>query len=124
MKIIGRCRLIGLVVAMVMLTPAMAQKATEQYIPIGKSPGASQKYSYIGTIVAVDSETHVITVENEAGRHDLRVAKETLIWLDRTKRKRRNSMGTFADCEVGRSVEVMHLLDDSRTAAWVKIESR
>ena len=117
-------QMLGAALAMVVLAPAGAQQATEQYIPIGESPGASETYSYIGKIVAVDADDHKITVENEAGRHELQVRAATLIWLDRSKRNRQNTPGTFEDCKVGRSVEVMHLHDDTRTAAWIKIESR
>ena len=115
---------LGFALALMSMSAASAQQTTEQYIPSGKSPGASGTYSYIGKIVAVDADYRSITVEDETGRHELKLSDATHIWLDRTKRKRKNTPGTFEDCEVGRSVEVMHLRDDSRTAAWIKIESR
>lgn len=49
-----------------------AQQTTEQYVPIGQSPGVSGKYSYIGKIVEVDQVAHTITVQSERGYQDNR----------------------------------------------------
>ena len=101
-----------------------AQQTTERYIPIGASPGVSGEYSYIGEIVAVDMASRTMTVENEDGRHTMRVNDETRIWLDRSQRRRPALEGDYEDCEVGRRVEVMHRPDAPMVAAWIKIETR
>ena len=100
------------------------QQTTERYIPIGQSPGVSGDLSYIGEIVAVDPATHTVMVRDDSGTRSIRVTETTRIWLDRSARKRENTTGTYEDCEVGRKVEVMHLLDDARTAVWIKIKVR
>jgi hypothetical protein len=102
---------------------AQGQLTTEQFIPIGKSPGISGKYSYIGVVVAVDQDAHTIDVRSDRGTKTIRVTKDTRLWLDRSKAKRTNPEASYADCKVGVTVEVMYLHDDKATADWIKIES-
>ena len=116
--------LISLAAVAMCVAPAGAQLMTEKFIPIGQSPGISGKYSVIGTIVEVDRATHTMSVEHAGGVKVVRVTDATHIWLDRSKRRRQNTTGAYEDCEVGRSVEVMHLRDDESTAAWIKIEAQ
>jgi len=105
-------------------TMTYGQQTTEQFIPIGHSPGISNKYSYIGSIVAVDREAHTIVVESNRGMRTIRITPNTRLWLDRSKIKRASLTASYSDCEVGRTVEVMHVHDDENVAAWIKIESR
>ena len=100
-----------------------AQQTTEQFIPIGYSPGISDKYSFIGIIVDVDQETHTIVVDSNRGERAIKVMPMTRIWLDRSKSKRTNTVGSYNDCEVGRKVEVMHDHADESVADWIKIET-
>ena len=100
-----------------------AQQAAEQFIPIGYSPGISDKYSFIGKIIDVDQETHTIVVDSNRGQQVIKVTHMTRIWLDRSKVKRTNIVGSYSDCEVGREVEVMHDHDDESVADWIKIET-
>ena len=102
--------------------PVSAQVTTERYIPIGQSPGVSGKYSYVGRIVAMDESSHLMTVEDSKGRHQIKVTGKTQIWLDRNKSKRRNTTASYEDCEVGRRVEVMYTHEDKKVAKWIKIE--
>lgn len=105
-------------------TPVVfGQQTTEQYIPIGQSPGVSNKYSYIGSIVAVDRDTNTLTVQTDRGTKTIRVLPKTRIWLDRSKAKRTNIAASYSDCEVGRKVEVMYDHDDHDVADWIKIEA-
>lgn len=122
----NRTTLLGstILLACLAAVPANSQQTTEQFIPIGASPGVSRILSYIGEVVAVDPATHTVTIRDEAGTYSFIVTNATRIWLDRSARKRENTTGTYADCEVGRTIEVMHLLDDTRTAAWIKIRTR
>lgn len=100
-----------------------AQQTTEQYVPIGQSPGVSNKYSYIGKIVEVDRVAHTITVESERGTKTIGVKPTTRLWLDRSKVKSTNTIASYSDCEVGRLVEVMYDHDNQAVADWIKIES-
>ena len=100
------------------------QETAEQFIPIGYSPGISDKYSFIGKIVDVDQEAHTIVVDSNRGEQMIRVMPTTRIWLDHSKQKRSNTVGSYSDCEVGRKVEVMQEHDNESVADWIKIESR
>lgn len=102
---------------------AHGQKATEQYIPIGQSPGVSQKYSSIGEVAAVNPAAQTVTIADSAGPRTVRITDKTRIWLDRTKLKQTNVPGRFADLQPGRRVEVKYADPERRDVAeWVKIE--
>jgi hypothetical protein len=100
-----------------------AQQATEQYIPIGESPGVSDGYSLIGELVAVQLQSREISVATNTGRRTFDVAKTTRIWLDRSQLGRASTEASFADCEVGRLVEVTPRRDDASVALWIKIRA-
>ena len=58
---------IGVAFAMIGAVPdASAQKATEIYIPIGKSPGLSGEYTKMGTIEEVSAQEQAITMSDAA----------------------------------------------------------
>ena len=120
---VSLCKVLLLCVALVSAV-AMGQQTAEQFIPIGKSPGISGKYSYIGTVVAVDQDAHTIDVRSNRGTKTIRVTEDTRLWLDRSKVKRTNPTASYADCKVGVTVEVMYLHHDKDTADWIKIESK
>lgn len=103
---------------------ASAQQATEQYIPIGQSPGVSGTYSYVGRIIATDRDTHMISIDGRSGVRRVLVTERTRIWFDRSKSNSENTVANYDDCEVGARVEVMHIPDDETTATWIKIEVR
>ncbi len=106
------------------VSPANGQQTTEQYIPIGHSPGVSDKYSYIGNIVAIDRKARTISVEDRGEIRTIKVTAETRIWLDRSKVRRENIVAAYSDCEVGLRVELMYLRGNESFADWIKIESR
>jgi hypothetical protein len=100
-----------------------AQKETERFIPIGQSPGVSQKQTSIGEIAEVDAAGRTVTVAERAGRRTVKITEKTRIWLDRTKLKQANLSGSFADLQKGRRVEVKYEDPDGRQVAdWVKVE--
>ncbi len=98
-----------------------AQQTTERYIPIGESPGVSDKDTVIGEITGVDYETHSMEVRDSVGVKTVRMIESTRYFLDRTKYKRSNQSATIQDCRVGSKVEVKLRSDDM--VDWVKIES-
>jgi hypothetical protein len=111
-----------LIAALGAFSHAHGQKATEQFIPIGQSPGVSQKYTSIGAIAAVNAAARTVTIADPSGPRTVRVTDGTRIWLDRTKMKQTNLSGSFADLQVGRRAEVKYA-DAARDAAeWVKVE--
>lgn len=102
---------------------AHGQKATERYIPIGESPGVSQKLTSIGEIADVDQLKRTVTLRGASGQQTITITDTTRIWLDRTKMKQTNLTGTFADLQKGRRVEVKYQDPDRRQVAdWVKVE--
>jgi hypothetical protein len=104
---------------------AHAQQATERYIPLGKSPGLSGKYTYIGPISAADPESRTLTVFGPAGSRTVRITERTRIWLDRTKLRLPTRDGHFEDFRRGRMAEVEYEDHERKeSAAWVKVEIR
>ncbi len=99
------------------------QKTTEQFIPIGKSPGVSDKSSVIGGIDQYDAEGKTLSVNAPSGKQTFKLTEQTKIYLDRTKIKQVNVKGNFSDLRKGRKVEVKYKDPDNKTTAeWIKIE--
>jgi hypothetical protein len=115
---------IGVAVALLgAISHVYGQKETERYIPLGQSPGVSQKYTSIGEIAEIDAAGRTVTVAERAGRRTVRITEKTRIWLDRTKLKQANLTGSFADLQKGRRVEVKYADPERRQVAdWVKVE--
>jgi hypothetical protein len=111
-----------LLVVSVAAPPAYPQKATEQFIPLGQSPGVSGKLTWIGEIVGTDIPQRTLTIEAQ-GAHTLKITEKTRIFLDRSKLKQSNLTGTIADLQKGRRVEVKYEGPGPTPAAdWVKVE--
>ena len=115
---------VGLAIVVLCAGPtAHGQKATEQYIPIGMSPGVSQKYTSLGVIDTVSARQRTATIAEPNARRTVRITDKTHIWLDRSKLKLPNLRGRFEDLRKGRRVEVKYLDPESRQVAdWVKVE--
>ena len=115
---------VGVAIAALCTVPQVhAQKMTEQFIPIGQSPGLSHKHTSIGEITQVNPQARTITIADSAGPRTAKISTRTHIWLDRTKLKQPNVFGGFADLHKGRRVEVKYE-DAARreVAEWVKVE--
>ena len=115
---------VGLAIVVLCAGPAAhGQKSTEQYIPIGMSPGVSQKYTSLGVIDTVSARLRTATIAEPSARRTVRITDKTNIWLDRSKLKLPNLRGRFEDLQKGRRVEVKYLDPESRQVAdWVKVE--
>ncbi len=101
---------------------AHGQQTTEQYIPVGQSPGVSGVYSYIGQIESADASNRTVTVSGPEGARTIRVTEETSIWLDRSELRLTNQTGSMADLQPGRRVEVKYADEETKeTAAWIKV---
>ncbi len=98
------------------------QKTTEQFIPLGKSPGLSGKLTWIGTVEQVDEANKSLTVKSDSATKTFKVSDQTRIWLDRSKARLSNVKGDFTDLKNGRKVEVKYLKDRETEAEWIKIE--
>ena len=113
---------IAALVAFLLSAPgAQGQKATEQFIPIGQSPGLSNVYTDLAAIAEVDADARTITLPLAGGRR-VKVTEGTTIWLDRSKNRQSNVVGGFEDLRVGLQVEVKY--EDSQRremAEWIKV---
>lgn len=108
------------------LNAAEAQRTTEQFIPIGQSPGLSDVVTYIGEIVAVDPGARSLTLlrPGVVGTVTVTVTGDTRIWLDRSSIGRPNLSGGVTDLVPGDAAEV-HFRDPEqrRFADWIKVRS-
>ncbi|MDH3642727.1 MAG: hypothetical protein OES38_11570 [Gammaproteobacteria bacterium] len=107
--------------------PCHANPATERYVPIGKSPGMSGKYTHTGRIMKVDERSHTLTIRTDSrDRYEVHLLPQSQIWLDRSKARRSSREGGFEDCRKGRRVEIKYVDGGRDTMAvdWIKIESR
>jgi hypothetical protein len=112
-----------LVASTTVLPSAHGQKATEQFIPLGQSPGASGTLTSIGEIGETDARGQTLTLVQPSGPRTVTITEKTRIFLDRSKLKQPNVTGTFADLKKGRRAEVKYEDPTSKTTAdWVKVE--
>lgn len=124
MRSLMRATWVGLVV-LCAGAPAHAQKSTEQFIPIGMSPGLSNKATSIGVVDTLLVQARTVTVREPTVRRSVRITDKTWIWLDRSTLKLPNLRGRLADLQRGRRVEVKYADPETRLIAeWVKIEIR
>ena len=106
------------------LSNAIAEKSTEIYIPIGKSPGLSGKYTVMGKIEQVDYQRQTLTMSNDSGRYDIKITDRTMIFLDKNDMNQKNEYGTLADCKKGMAAEVRFEDDEKgRPADWIKLQA-
>jgi len=111
---------IGLITALLCgMSFAHGQKATEQFIPVGQSPGVSNKSTYIGVVEAADPRQRTVT----AAGHTVQITERTRIWLDRSLLKLGSQEGSFGDLHEGRKIEIKYADQGQRQVAqWVKIQ--
>jgi hypothetical protein len=99
---------------------------TEQFIPIGESPGLSGKYTVIGKLQAVNRRDQTCAVAAARGTMNVKITEKTKIWLDRSQLRQPNLKGTFADLRPGATVEVKP--EDHKSglssgpAEWIKVQ--
>jgi hypothetical protein len=114
---------IAIVAALLVIAPnAIGEKATEIYIPIGKSPGLSGKYTVIGTIEDVNYQNRTLSMSHDANRYTVTITDRTMIYLDKSQVLQSNFYGTMADCKKGMTAEVK--FEDnmrSKPAEWIKL---
>ena len=114
----------GILIIMMMNAPiTTAEKATELYIPIGQSPGLSDKYVAAGRIEQVNYQKNTLTMSSDSRTYTVTVSERTKYYLDRSKTGRTNLYGSFSDCKQGMMVEVRFEKDErNRPAEWIKLE--
>jgi hypothetical protein len=117
---------VGVAVLLLVTAPnARGQRATEVFIPVGKSPGVSGRTSVVGTITTIDSRQQSLVIVDGATRHAAVITPDTRVWLDRSGVARSNLQGTFADLKEGLRVEIKYAAGaaDGGVADWIKVET-
>jgi len=110
----------------VVMTEANAQKQTERYIPIGKSPGLSGKHTSIATVDVMDMRDGTLTCTDTAGTVTVKIDKKTRIWVDRSAQGLTAVDGAPGDCRKGQVVEVKFRNNERRNgvvAEWIKVKA-
>ncbi|MBI1185884.1 MAG: hypothetical protein GC206_00840 [Alphaproteobacteria bacterium] len=103
---------------------AFAHPATEQFIPIGESPGANtvQGTAYETAAPATADGAAIVSVDvADAGYESYVVGPHTRIYIDRSEQGLANTVGTIEDVQAGRVVEVRIADPETRVAAWIKV---
>jgi hypothetical protein len=124
LTMLNRYLVLALAVAALASAPAAhGQEATEMYIPIGQSPGLSEKSSLIGSLESVDRGRRMVTVSTPSGAKTVALSERTTVWLDRSLEKQPNRSGTMADLQPGRKVEVkLRKGEPKPVAEWIKVQ--
>ena len=117
--------LLGLLIGLLAgLSLALAQEATERFIPIGQSPGLSGSHTVIGEVQGGDYEVGRIAVAADGRVYDVEVTERTRIWIDRSALKLPALTGEIKDCQRGRKVEVKYEDEQKQGAAdWIKVQA-
>ncbi len=99
-----------------------AQKETEVFIPIGKSPGVSGKYSMICKVETIKVSDSIMAIRQESGNMNLKMTEQTKIYLDKSKLKLQNEKGTWSDIKPGMTMEVKYVDNKpGNPVDWIKV---
>ncbi len=118
-----RCLTLALCVVLSSTGSLHAQRTTEQFIPIGRSPGVSgTNYAVIGTIEFVDTAGKTLRIAGSQGPVTLTFTDTTHIWIDRSAQRQTALVGSPSDLTVGRRAEAKFVSYERRTVAeWIKV---
>lgn len=87
-------------------------RGTEQFIPLGQSPGLSREgKTVIGILSDIDAQHKRIVI----GCQEVQLSAKTMIYIDRSKLGQSSTIGTWADLMMDSKVEAY--LD-----IWIKIQ--
>ncbi len=111
-------------IALIVSAPiSFGHKQTEQFIPIGQSPGLSDKYTFIGIIKKVDMRNKLLKIKGEDETRQVRFNTKTRVWLDRSKIKMTNLRGDPRQFRQGQRIEVKYTdAKRKRDVEWIKVE--
>ena len=116
-------RLVFVGILCALALPAYAEQTPEMFIPIGER-GPTGEFSMVGGIKEFNNRTQILTFVREDGMHTVQITAYTKIWLDMSANNGTNQVGSTADCQKGRLLEVKFVSSGAtRTdvAEWVKI---
>lgn len=103
---------------------ALAQKATEMFIPIGQSAGLSGKHTLTALVQSVNEAQRSLTVMHDGTAYTTKLSAQTPVWLDRSGLKQPNSVGALSDVKAGMMVELKYQKNNrgAGDAEWVKVQ--
>ena len=77
----------------------------------------------VAKIVDVKSEDQTINMSNSSGNYTVKIMEQTQIWLDRSKLKMKNKVGSFSDLKSNLTIEVRYKDKEPKgEIVWVKIQ--
>jgi hypothetical protein len=125
--------LAGLAAAALAAASASAQRLSEQFIPVGRSPGVSGVSAVIGTVTTVDQARGIMMVEVAGVPTSFVMTPRTQVWLDRSDLREMSLEVGYDGLRVGDVVEVKRGDPEVQAAAfgpnaariadWIKIEA-
>lgn len=114
----------GLAVVAAAAQPALAQKSSERFIPIGQSPGLSGSVTLLGSVRAMDVASGQLTIALDGGGHQtIQVNPQTRLWLDRSEARAPSTTCEKSDLRPGVRVEAMPDKSTPGLAEWVKVNT-
>lgn len=126
-----RTLMLALVTSFTLASAASAQRATEQFIPIGQSPGAVTMQGALGAVAepaaAGGEASFVMTAAAADGaaaqERAYTIGPQTRIYVDRSALGQASTLGSMDDLRAGRVVEVCIADAASRVALWIKVRA-
>lgn len=122
-----RTILVAVLAAVALASAASAQQATEQFIPIGQSPGAltmqGQVTATTGAPAAGGDGSVSMSSEAAPGGVSYAIGPLTRIYIDQSGHGRPSTMGSVADLQPGRAIEVSIPNAETRVASWIKVRA-
>ncbi len=120
-----RTALIAALASLALAGAAAAHPATEQFVPIGESPGPGVVQ---GTAAPVAEPTAggptIVGVERDGTELGAYVVTEqTRVDIDRSAERLPSLVGTLDDVQPGRVIEV-RVNPETRAAEWIKVRPR
>ncbi len=102
---------------------ANAHPATEQYIPIGQSPGPGVVQGTATPVAEPASGGPPIVAVERAGLEvgAYMITPQTRIYVDRSQQGLPSLVGTINDVQPGRLIEVRIADPETRAAEWIKV---
>jgi hypothetical protein len=118
-----RAVLLATAASLALVSAAAAHPATEQYIPIGQSPGPGVVLGTATPVVEPASGGPPIVAVERAGAEvgAYVVTEHTRIYVDRSQQGLPNLVGTIEDVQPGRVIEVRIADPQTRAAEWIKV---
>jgi hypothetical protein len=113
-----------LIVSLAAVGAASAHPATEQYVPIGQSPGEGTVQGRAGAVVEPAGDgPPIISVlgPGDAALGAYVITPATRVYIDRSGEGLPNLVGAIEDVRPGNVVEVRVRNDETRAAEWIKV---